>query len=610
MYVFGKSTDTLPKCTSGDVSVENVRWSDVSQPRTSRKFSDAGVLSILCTDGSFNPSVRLDSLTSFEGDVEVLRGVDLVKVLRSCGRLFRNSQGSESTFSMSRQVTNIFFFVSHNWSVRRTLKFFGLAFYFNFGIASATTVVCSIILGVLQATGIIWSGLHEEMTFDESGPGAGFYTVGVASRLCLFPVFAVVLLFWQDALALTGRRQPAVFVDKCCICQTDPTLMKRGIEKLSAFVSLSERMLVLYTDVYLTKLWTVYEVASFLVLHPDESMVVVPVYHTAVYCITLLVAYLSSLITMLLWLSSSRGELRWCGDFVCIAVGLFLLRKWFRQCRVTQRRFESFSIRNCSCAVDSDRDVVYSNIAFLLRASELVNADATDEQVLTSFDDLVKDKVPSAFEAVLTSRQAFQFHHYLFLGFFFNGGLSLDNLAMLAHGRTLRDCLVHLCEDLTWTLVLWPLCVCVMERVAFIFLHVKRCREFFLVVFLSTFLIMAPGIALQITLNYLEDAARTSNVALGFFVAIFVLGVVLLICVTTGHSSQLSSRNTFSHSLTTKSMQNSMSIAGPWRSVASFCSGSKADSSQALGFPSELGAGSEMDAAGSRSARRSSSEFN
>ena len=51
-----------------------------------------------------------------------------------------------------------------------------------------------------------------------------------------------------------------------------------GIANLAAFLAYSWSMVVLYSDVYLEKLWTVYEIASFLLLFPRGRLHVRPVY--------------------------------------------------------------------------------------------------------------------------------------------------------------------------------------------------------------------------------------------------------------------------------------------------------------------------------------------
>jgi len=77
-------------------------------------------------------------------------------------------------------------------------------------------------------------------------------------------------------------------------------VQRQGIEKLSAFLSNSEIMVALYTDTYLLKLWTVYEVASFLALRPIKCMKIVPVYQLFAYHNGLLVGYLNQMSTIVL----------------------------------------------------------------------------------------------------------------------------------------------------------------------------------------------------------------------------------------------------------------------------------------------------------------------
>ena len=50
-----------------------------------------------------------------------------------------------------------------------------------------------------------------------------------------------------------------------------------------------------------------------------------------------------------------------------------------------------FSIRNALCAVESDRVVVESNVASLMRDLKLVPADSTRENALAVFDLMVQD---------------------------------------------------------------------------------------------------------------------------------------------------------------------------------------------------------------------------
>ena len=77
--------------------------------------------------------------------------------------------------------------------------------------------------------------------------------------------FATILLWGH---ALPGFSVDC-FLDKSCIHQTDLALKKQAIDSLDIFLRFSERMLVLYSPEYLSRLWCTYELATFIKLHPD-----------------------------------------------------------------------------------------------------------------------------------------------------------------------------------------------------------------------------------------------------------------------------------------------------------------------------------------------------
>ena len=74
------------------------------------------------------------------------------------------------------------------------------------------------------------------------------------------------ILFWGHALP---GFSVDCFLDKSCIHQTDLALKKQAIDSLDIFLRFSERMLVLYSPEYLSRLWCIYELATFIKLHPD-----------------------------------------------------------------------------------------------------------------------------------------------------------------------------------------------------------------------------------------------------------------------------------------------------------------------------------------------------
>merc|ERR1719504_458999 len=91
----------------------------------------------------------------------------------------------------------------------------------------------------------------------------------------------------------------AVFLDKTCIHQTDINLQTAGIRKLGAFLRRSRCMVVLYGEQYLQKLWTVYELASFLTLCPGRKIWVIPVYFPAFFVLATNVWFLYKVTTVI-----------------------------------------------------------------------------------------------------------------------------------------------------------------------------------------------------------------------------------------------------------------------------------------------------------------------
>ena len=108
-------------------------------------------------------------------------------------------------------------------------------------------------------------------------------------------IISMITLFTYHELRLcvTGWHGPAVFLDKTCIHQTDMDLQTAGIRKLGAFLRRSRCMVVLYGQEYLQKLWTVYELASFLTLCPGSQIWVIPLSFPVFIFIAMQVVFLS-----------------------------------------------------------------------------------------------------------------------------------------------------------------------------------------------------------------------------------------------------------------------------------------------------------------------------
>jgi hypothetical protein len=144
----------------------------------------------------------------------------------------------------------------------------------------------------------------------------------------------ITLFTYQEwRLWLTGWHGPAVFLDKTCIHQTDHDLQINGIRKLGAFLKSSRCMVVLYGKEYLQKLWTVYEVASFLTLRPGSQIWVIPVYFPVVAFMWQQVIFIQKEVDQILQLRFAEGVigadmLSVIFGSVCIIIMSWCLRAW------------------------------------------------------------------------------------------------------------------------------------------------------------------------------------------------------------------------------------------------------------------------------------------
>ena len=490
-------------------------------------FSEGSGAELSDTDLQQNAEISMQqqfaTLTAFQADeAELLRGVELVKVFRACGIIFKGSKGSHHTFALSERVVRLSFFLSHNWSVPRILKFLALAFHFNFRVAAASAVICTCFIAVLQVSGVLWADVPQRNTRP--------YGVGFMCRLCALPVFALALCFYQELVKCTRRRTPMCFLDKVCIHQVNPDLMRRGISKLGAYIQKSDAMLVLYTDVYLQKVWTTYEVASHLILHPERQMVIIPVHQVATYCFVLVGLYVNSNLSIVYHCTSDFGSyLRLPIDAFIGILCMVAVRRWQSQCRQAQHRLTTFSIHDCICAVETDRQVVYENIILLMKAAGRANMHDSHDEVLKAFNELVRHRLPPAFEDMLSSREFVPLSYLVFIGFMVVGAASLDTIAAFGHGRPFREVAAMFMQDAFWTIVGWPTAFRGAARLASVALHLKGLREIALVTCFMFFGVMPPCVGVHLALVFLRTSAVRSDLALVSLALITVSSAVATI---------------------------------------------------------------------------------
>ena len=185
------------------------------------------------------------SVSSLASDIDSaqLRGVPLDLCLQGWGKHFHAGRKSND-YHLSKRVDQIDAFLSHDWKTGRWLKTLTLLLYFNSVPAAVASLLTCIVVCVL----IIFKLL----------PGGW-----VVGTLLTHAAFWVIFAFWQRLRALF-RSQSVVFLDRLCISQHDEHLKKEGILGLGGFLSKSQKLVVLWSPRYFTRLWTAFELASFL----------------------------------------------------------------------------------------------------------------------------------------------------------------------------------------------------------------------------------------------------------------------------------------------------------------------------------------------------------
>ena len=212
---------------------------------------------------------------------------------------------------------------------------------------------------------------------------------------CGFLVFHVVLLFSSDVLPGFFMRHHRVFLDKVRIHQVDKELQRKGIESLGGFLFRSWSMVVLHTPVYTTKVWTVYEMACFLSVHPGGRLVWLPVDKALA---NVLASFLNMLYKVAVWCMSLVSTREWLALpswllFFPLVPLVACMMSFVGN--VTRDQAESEDdLRHC--AVESDRAVVERNVASLMRDLKLVPLDSTHEEALHVFDRMVQNTLPRA----------------------------------------------------------------------------------------------------------------------------------------------------------------------------------------------------------------------
>jgi len=346
------------------------------------------------------------ALLTFEGQDQLCRGSRLTDVMGRCGKIFANAAGSALTYDMSQPTPSIHTFISHNWVVGRFQKWMCLGFHFNF-IFAFWFLQC---ICIPMYIGMWFNVFPHHYEVSEINPE--FVRKRTYLPLIACPLFLFLVLFGHNVKRWIGMTDELCFLDKTCIHQTDREIQRAGIVKLGAFLRKSRHFLIIHTEVYFQKLWTVYECVSFMALlgskNPTKeqrkaapwSMIKtsIPVVVLMTVAIMFLQLPWNFLIHSMAPPKEGKGANFYQDDATERFVDwfmwmLFLFASFRPYTRVNFNRMiveVHFSMADLKCFCEDDRPVVYANIAGLMRAAGWCEEDADDKEALFSFEDYTR----------------------------------------------------------------------------------------------------------------------------------------------------------------------------------------------------------------------------
>lgn len=359
----------------------------------------------------------LEELKFGEGEEDLLRASRLTTVMKGWSSIFANSEGSALTYDMSSLVEKIDIFISHNWVVDRWRKHIVLSHHFNqrVAVSFALLVLISIMVFFATAVAVGWdipdflfvqsayedsmarrSSARRQLGVDaDESPRKDPLRSSWLARLVVPLCYMATLLFWQDIKHCFGYTGPFVFLDKTCIHQVDKEKQRQGIEKLGAFIRRSEQMVVVYSTTYLSKLWTVYELACFLLVHRLEALKVLPVSRASNVLVLCFLCF-----SLAVWCMVGEVIVAYEFDRYGIEVVVFfylliysqLIRRWLDTRHNVWVALRNFTVQDCTCFAENDRPVVYGNITKMMR--ERLNLTIEENDALMLFDLTVRKDVP------------------------------------------------------------------------------------------------------------------------------------------------------------------------------------------------------------------------
>ena len=344
----GRAMDaTVPSCTENEEACD-VEYSDCSS-----------------TPAPVSPKGSQRSQRSLSQDVnqDLIQGIPFSSLLAGAGRSFNSGTPDVRVKRRLRRCIQFDAFISHDWGTSKRLKYGSLLLLFNAKAAAVATLLVSIAGGCL---------IHYQVLPNSNWAAYGGYLV-----------FIVFLLFWQNIREMLLKPRLA-FLDKFTIPQEDEELKEKCILGLAGFLTCSKKLIILWSESYIDRIWCIYELTTFMRLHgQNRPMEAIPValpllllVHAAWWLGVRLVA------SLVWWNSEAEGENKRF-LLVFISIGLMLFSTYPMQSYIGKRmtntlqdlsqKIRNFDVHETKCfccsqghlfkgeSIPCDRGLIYQN---------------------------------------------------------------------------------------------------------------------------------------------------------------------------------------------------------------------------------------------------------
>eukprot|EP00930_Biecheleria_cincta_P028621 TRINITY_DN19978_c0_g2_i1.p1 TRINITY_DN19978_c0_g2~~TRINITY_DN19978_c0_g2_i1.p1 ORF type:complete len:621 (-),score=115.32 TRINITY_DN19978_c0_g2_i1:135-1997(-) len=202
-------------------------------------------------------------------DPEISKAVDIVDCLSGLGKHWTGDisgglgVAGPGHKDPAQSVEEIDDFLSHDWATWGKLKFITLCYTYN-GVPAAIAAI--VVAGIFGTISIFVRNLRLLTSYRNIVAGQEYYidSAGYFGLLSGNLTFIIFLFSWQQIKRFFRRKAYMVFMDKLCIHQTDPELKSKGILGLAGFLKISNRLVILWSPRYFSRLWCVYEIASWM----------------------------------------------------------------------------------------------------------------------------------------------------------------------------------------------------------------------------------------------------------------------------------------------------------------------------------------------------------